>query len=154
MKACRYRGSAVRDSSEPAQASKMNTFKKEERLCSQKLIDELYQNGSSFILYPFRVTYLLAESMGLPAKVLIQAPKRKFKRAVDRNLIKRRIREIYRLQKAESLYPNIPAGKTLLLSLVYVGKELHDFSLMETKLIKAWKQLDQALQTVVGGQVK
>lgn len=132
----------------------MYTFKKEERLCSQKLIDELFHSGSSFLLYPYRVNYLLVNSMEVPVKVLIQVPKRKFKRAVDRNLIKRRIREIYRLQKSQHLYPFISEGSTLLLSIVYVGKEIHDFSLMEEKSKKLWLNLMKDLQAQIGGNAE
>ena len=132
----------------------MYNFKKEERLCSQKLIDELFHNGSSFLLYPYRVNYLLVKSMEVPIKVLFQVPKRKYKRAVDRNLIKRRIREIYRLQKSQCLYSFIPAGSTLLLSIVYVGKEIHDFSLMEEKSKKLWLNLVKELQQKLGGNAE
>jgi ribonuclease P protein component len=132
----------------------MYTFKKEERLCSQKLIDELFHNGSSFLLYPYRVNYLLVKSMEVSVKVLFQVPKRKYKRAVDRNLIKRRIREIYRLQKSQCLYPFIPDGSTLLLSIVYVGKEIHDFSLMEEKTKKLWMNLVKQLQQQMGGNAE
>ncbi len=92
--------------------------------------------------------------MEVPVKVLIQVPKRKFKRAVDRNLIKRRIREIYRLQKSQHLYPFISEGSTLLLSIVYVGKEIHDFSLMEEKSKKLWLNLMKDLQAQIGGNAE
>ncbi len=92
--------------------------------------------------------------MEVPVKVLFQVPKRKYKRAVDRNLIKRRIREIYRLQKSQYLYSFIPDGSTLLLSIVYVGKEIHDFSLMEEKSNKLWLNLVKELQQKLGGNAE
>jgi len=76
------------------------TFKKAERLSKEKTIQELFNRGSSFYLYPFKVVYLLnPDQSGIAPQVLISVSSRNFPRAVDRNLIKRRIREAYRLQK-------------------------------------------------------
>ncbi len=123
----------------------MYTFKKEERLCSKKLLDELFNNGSSFLIYPFRVVYLseiLPE--GCLAQVVIVVPKRRFKRAHDRNLIKRRIREAYRLHKGEFLYPFLQESKwQILLSLQYVGKEIAEYKFIEKKLLSVFKQLNK-----------
>ena len=62
--------------------------------------------------------------------------KRRFKRAVDRNLLKRRIREVYRVHKRELLYefPDCNNQVHLLFSIQYIGKEIHDFSFIEPKL--------------------
>ncbi|MXV52227.1 ribonuclease P protein component [Pedobacter sp. HMF7647] len=113
----------------------MYTFKKEERLCSEKLIQGLFSSGSSFILYPFRITWMAAsdESAQL-VRVVISVPKRNFKRAVDRNVIKRRIREAYRLNKQELLYQQIEGKNRIVLSIHYVGKEIFPFSFVEKKL--------------------
>lgn len=113
----------------------MQSFKKEERLCNIKLIEKLFNNGSSFLLYPFRIVWLSEDlSSNFPVQVLISVPKRKFKRAVDRNLIKRRIREVYRLQKSEDIYPflNEHSAK-ILLSINYIGNEIPDYSFLEKK---------------------
>ena len=83
----------------------MYSFKKEERLCNVKLIEKLFTDGSSFLVYPFRIIWLseVANSVH-PVQVLISVPKKRFKRAVDRNLLKRRIRELYRIHKSEFLF--------------------------------------------------
>lgn len=114
----------------------MYSFSKEERLCSVKLIDKLFHSGSSFLLYPFRIIWLQEPLPGLsPVQVLISVPKKKFKRAVDRNLIKRRIREIYRLQKSEQLYPFLNENSaTIILGINYIGKEIGNYAFMEKKL--------------------
>lgn len=77
-----------------------STFSKSERLCSKKSIAELFERGNSFFSFPFQVVWLKSSSeISSPAQVAISVSKRNFKRAVKRNLIKRRIRETYRKQK-------------------------------------------------------
>ena len=121
----------------------MNTFTKEERLCSRKFIDLLFKNGSSFLLYPFRVSYLLVETPHeYPVQVVINVSKKRYKRAVDRNLIKRRTREAYRLQKQTQFYESIPDSEQLwLLSIQFVGKKIYDHSFFEKKLAGVFKKL-------------
>jgi len=127
----------------------MKTFTKEERLCSRKLLDLLFKNGSSFLLYPFRLSYLsVAAENDYPVQVVINVSKRRFKRAHDRNLIKRRIREVYRLRKASVFYPSVRhSGQLLLLSIQFVGKEHYDYAFFEKKLEAALKKLILTIQT-------
>lgn len=127
----------------------MNTFNKEERLCSRKLIDLLFKDGSSFLLYPFRVSYLLADtSFKFPVQVVINVSKKRYKRAVDRNLVKRRCREAYRLQKQIQLYPFLSGQeKLLLLSVQFVGKKIYGYSFFEKKLAAVFAKLVSALDT-------
>ena len=127
----------------------MYTFKKEERLCSKKLIEELFHNGSSFLLYPFRIVWLKhALPVLSPVQVLINVPKRRFKKAVDRNLIKRRIREAYRLNKSSEFYVFLDKDSIqLLLAFQYVGKDIADFKLIDKKMKQVFVQLkDLCLQ--------
>jgi len=121
----------------------MKTFTKEERLCSKRSLDLLFKNGSSFLLYPYRVSYLFVPvSADVLAQVVINAPKRRYKRAVDRNLIKRRTREVYRLQKQDELYASLnDPEQTLLLSLQYVGKQIYAFDFLDKKMRAALKKL-------------
>jgi ribonuclease P protein component len=124
----------------------MYTFKKEERLCSKKLIEELFHNGSSFLLYPFRIVWMVHPLPAeVPVQVLINVPKRRFKKAVHRNLIKRRIREVYRLNKGAGLYPYLTGHPSqLLLGIQYVGKEIHDYEFIHKKFLLALVQLRAA----------
>ncbi|MDR3696019.1 ribonuclease P protein component [Mucilaginibacter sp.] len=121
----------------------MYTFKKEERLCNKKLIDELFHNGSSFLCYPFKVSWLFTDFSGhFPVQVVFSVPKRRFSHATDRNLLKRRTREAYRLYKQEHLYNQLNAGrKKIVLSLGYIGKEIASYDLAEKKMLKLLKQL-------------
>jgi ribonuclease P protein component len=129
----------------------MHTFKKEERLCSIKLLDKLFHSGSSFLLYPFRFTWMSIDEQESPVKVVIQVSKRRYKRAVDRNLIKRRIRELYRIHKTDHLYNFILAERPIGLSMSYIGKELLPSKELEPKLLMALKTLVTAYQKTEGG---
>lgn len=124
----------------------MYTFKKEERLCSKKLIEELFHNGSSFLLYPFRIVWLkhsLPENVTV--QVVVNVPKRRFKKAVHRNLIKRRIREVYRLNKSSELYSFLEDHSAqLLLGIQYVGKDIAEYEFIERKFKLALLQLKEA----------
>ncbi|HEY3403298.1 MAG TPA: ribonuclease P protein component [Ohtaekwangia sp.] len=106
------------------------TFRKEERLRKEKDIQELFDKGSSFYLFPFKVFVLLHDQTEEPVhQILISVSKKNFKRAVDRNAIKRRIREAYRLQK--QLLPDQPKLKT---GFIYSHKEILDFEEIKRKM--------------------
>lgn len=98
------------------------TFKKEERLCSKRLIEDLFSEGKSFSHYPFIIYYKnnqLPDSY--PAQVLVTVSKKKLRKAVDRNLMKRKIREAYRLLKPQ-LYSTIrKSGSNYSIAIVYIA---------------------------------
>jgi len=125
----------------------MQTFKKEERLCNKRLIDELFHNGSSFLCYPFKASWLIIDGpQQVPVQVLFAVAKKRYKRAVDRNLLKRRMREAYRLQKQEQLYDFLmQADKSIILSIAYIGKEINEYKLIEKKMLKLLSQLCEGL---------
>ncbi len=119
------------------------TFPKSERLHSKKLIQELFTEGSSFYLYPFKLIYLKqpdAES----DQVLISVSKKKFKHAVTRNLIKRRIKEAYRLNKHLISHKDDASDKVLI-GYIYTGKEVLPYQLIEAKLKKSLYRLIKEL---------
>jgi len=118
------------------------TLGKEERLKSRKLIEQLFREGKSFALFPFRVFYM---SGGLPPGIFLQAGfgagNRNFKKAVDRNRIKRLTREAYRLQK-HALEEHLRAkAQPLALFFIYVGKELPDYPVVSAKIGLALQKL-------------
>jgi ribonuclease P protein component len=118
------------------------TFNKEERLCSQKLIEELFSSGESFLSYPLKVVFLKTDMQNsYQAQAAFTVSKRNFKRAVHRNLLKRRMREVYRLNKS-SLYDEL-AAKNLQIAImfVFIGKEVCDYTAIEKGMISAFKKL-------------
>jgi ribonuclease P protein component len=123
-----------------------NTFTKEERLCSKKLLAALYHNCSSFLVYPYKVNWYFNPldliNHSYPAQVVIGVSKKRFKHSVDRNLIKRRIKEAYRLQKQDHLYAflNHP-NQELILGITYVGKEILPSDFLTKKLKLVFSQL-------------
>lgn len=125
----------------------MYTFKKEERLCSKKLLEQLFSNGSSFLVYPFKINFLLNDAVSVPqVQVLVIVSKRRFKRAVDRNRIKRLIKEAYRLNKEAELFCHLP--QKILLSINYIGKEIPEYDLVQKKLLKVFVKLVSTLSVV------
>lgn len=93
-----------------------HTLGKEERLKSKKLIEKLYTEGNSVKAFPLRMMYLKTpHTSKYPAQVGVSVPKRNFKLAVDRNRIKRLMRETYRLQK-EIVYDNLEDSHVFMIS--------------------------------------
>jgi ribonuclease P protein component len=120
----------------------MYTFKKEERLCNKKLIDGLFHSGSSFLCYPFKVSFNIVANGQPAAQVLFAVAKKRYKHAVDRNHIKRRMREAYRLAKQDLLYNHLATvDKTIVLSIAYIGKEIAEYEVIDKKMQKALTQL-------------
>ena len=120
----------------------MQTFKKEERLHEKKIINELFEKGKSFHSSPFKIIYIDTHDEGkYPAKVMIAVPGRNFKKAVDRNRIRRLIREAYRKNK-NILYDALEAS-TLKLAFVilYSGKLMPSYKEIESKIILILQRL-------------
>jgi len=120
----------------------MPKFNKNERLCSKALIDNLFEKGQSFSIYPFRVLWLPADiEMPYPAQVMISVPKKNFKHAVTRNLLRRRIKEIYRRNK-DDFYQNLgQLNMKCMLALIYTGREVMASSVLEPKIIVILQRL-------------
>ena len=118
------------------------TFKKEERLSSKKLIDELFNSGSSFYLQPLKVLLLEKKiESTFPAQILITVSAKNFPSAVDRNKIKRLIRESFRLNK-HLLYDGLNfKNKKLLIAIIYSSKKIEPFSLIEEKVVASLQKI-------------
>jgi ribonuclease P protein component len=116
-----------------------STLSKEERLCSKKLIDELFGGGcsKSMMAYPIRVVYVLRpHEDGEPQiRVLMSVSKRYFKHAVQRNRIKRQLREAYRKNKSILFSPlSDEPSKELLVAFLWVDGNMHDSQFVEKQV--------------------
>lgn len=118
------------------------TLAKEERLSWKRYIDLLFAEGKSFIAFPLRVVYLTADAgPAVPVSMLVSVSKKKFKRAVKRNQVKRQVREAYRLRKPDLAEFLLAQDKKLLVAFLYVDKEIRSFEEMEKAMTKAIRLL-------------
>ncbi len=131
-------------------AIKQFTLHKSERLKKRKIIEHLFNEGSSFSIYPFRVFYFLNKTLDEGSNKPLQfgtgAGKRNFKKAVDRNRIKRLIREAYRTQKLhlQQLATEQQKG-CLQIFIIFTGKELPLFDHIKTKVAEVLYRLEKEI---------
>ena len=125
---------------------KQFTLGKEERLKSRKQIEQLFDKGKSFVVAPFRVYFIVNSELpiqkgesGLKFGTGVSA--KNFKKAVDRNRIKRLTREAWRLQKNEIRDKVKETQRQLNVFFIYTGKELPDFTTVKDKVAIALKKL-------------
>lgn len=122
-----------------------NTFSKDERLCSSKLIDRLFADGNRQIsVFPVRLVWLLADDIE-GVQILISAPKRNFHHAVDRNRIKRQIREFYRTQSAPLKATVAAKGGGLALAFLFNDTHLWETEKLVPRLRSAMEKLVETL---------
>jgi ribonuclease P protein component len=113
------------------------TFKKQERITAQKEVDLLFEKGNAFISYPLRIVYVEQKPFsGATVSVLVCVAKKKLKRAVARNRMKRLIRESYRLNKAFLIEHLQEKESGLLIAFLFIGKELCGFKDIEAAMLK------------------
>lgn len=116
----------------------MQKFTKAERLSSKKEITALFNEGKSFAISHIRVVYrFLPKQEERPNAILVSVPKKYFKHAVDRNLLKRRIREAYRLNKG--LLQSMPARVEFML--LYQKRRIATFAEIEEIVKKALERI-------------
>ena len=114
------------------------SFSKSERISEKKIIDNLFSSCKKFSVYPFDVRFLNQdENSDSISKVLITVSSSKIKSAVKRNLLKRRIKESYRINK------NIIYNKLLMIAFVYVSEEIFTFSVIDKAIKKILKKLSE-----------
>ena len=118
--------------------TKRYTLPKAERLNSYMLMEKLFAGGSkSFPAFPLRIVYMPVEGDQLPTiSLLISVPKKRFKRAVKRNLVKRQIREAYRMHKDILTEKLEEKGMKLVVAMIWLDNEIHTGKEVETKVMK------------------
>ncbi len=127
-----------------------HTFTIQERLKSRRIIGQLFAGGAAFLSYPVRVVWCYFPDNFDPmptaqVQVMVAVPKKNFKRAHDRNRIKRLVREAWRLQK-HLLYAKLPTdGRPVAVLLMYIGKEEVEYQKVHSGVGKAIRQLTTAL---------
>lgn len=125
-------------------SAQSQSFSKAERLNSKKLMDELFNKGSFFVLYPFRVYWMKHEQPVLSkVQVLISVPKKKFPLAVDRNRIKRLMREAYRKNKFLITDSVNCMEKNIAVAFLFTDRKLPEYKLVEEKMIESLNQLSK-----------
>lgn len=110
------------------------TLGKNERLKQRKFIEQLFREGKSFSVFPFRIYYLFLEELSSPLQAGFSASTRNFKKAVDRNRIKRITKEAYRLQKHELKSELTHRKKKLAVFFVYTDKNLPAFETIKDRI--------------------
>lgn len=127
----------------------MNRFSKQERICLKRDIDKLFRNGKYFFAGGFKCCYLYGN--GHPVnRIMVSVPKKLFKRAVKRNLLKRRIKEAYRKNKA--LLPVAEAGCDMVI--IYMGKDVRQSSDIENGIRELLGKLSALVSEMENGTEK
>jgi len=117
--------------------SRQLTFGKEEKLKSRKLINDLFQSGTVVKSYPIRIHYMVSQGQqDYFLKTGVSVSKRNFKRAVDRNKIKRQLREAYRLHSIDLKDALTNHGLQLCMMIIYTDRKFTPTQQIESKVSK------------------
>lgn len=127
----------------PSNNTHLHTLPKAEHLCSNKEMTDLFANGTSFVKYPLRIVFAPSTTTTpRPTQILISVPKKRFKHAVDRNRIKRLVREAYRLNK-QLLCPPQPLN----IAFIYIDNQLPTFASVQKAVVAALSKMEKTYQT-------
>lgn len=122
------------------------TLGKEERVTGEKRIEKLFTDGQSFIAYPLRVVFIVYEcEKRYPISILISIPKKRLRLAVERNRMKRLIREAYRLNKHLFDGECLQEGQALDMAFIYVKNEMAEYAAIEKGVKKALREVSLQL---------
>lgn len=115
-----------------------NTFPLKEHLKSKKVIERLYAEGTSVTAYPLRAVFIeqRIEEQDVTAAILISVAKKRFRHAVDRNLVKRRIREAYRTSKHPFIEALESNGKRMAVAILYIDTRHNSTAFIKRKMEK------------------
>jgi ribonuclease P protein component len=119
------------------------TLGKKERLKSRKAIEQLFADGKSFSLFPFKVIFKKTSAEPQPLQTAFSVSKRYFKKAVYRNRIKRLMREAYRLQKNELQNNLQECNQGLAVFIIFLGNELPEYPVIFLRMSAVLKRLQK-----------
>ncbi len=121
---------------------------KDERLCSRKAIDKLFTSTKTVFHYPIRFVFQISEKTegDPPIQILFTAPKKKFKRAVHRNQIKRRMREAYRLNKKILIDAITDKPLQIRVAFLYISSDISEYGKINDSVVLALKDLQQIIE--------
>jgi ribonuclease P protein component len=127
---------------------KLYGLSKDERLCSRKAIDKLFTSTKTVFHYPIRFVYQISEKIegDPPIQILFTAPKKKFKRAVHRNLLKRRMREAYRLNKNILIDAINDKPLQIRVAFLYISSDISEYAKINDAIILALNDLQQLIE--------
>lgn len=103
------------------------TLPANQRIKSRDSLNRLFAEGKGGVVYPLRYIVLSEDSPGPGFRMMVSVPKRNHKRAVRRNLLKRRIREAFRLNKVPLQDFAVMRNKNIHLGIIYIAQDVHDF---------------------------
>ena len=127
----------------------MQTFGKDEKLCNSDEITDLFSKGKQLFKHPVKLLWLTSASDSSPkARVIITVSKRNFKHAVQRNRIKRLLRECYR--KNKHIIAPLTADQQLLIGLIFIGKEIPRINVLEPIIIELFRRLNSEHEKTSG----
>ncbi|NWJ49336.1 MAG: ribonuclease P protein component [Bacteroidetes bacterium] len=128
-----------------------HTFRKAERLCSKKLITDVFEKGHSFYIKPFKTLWIdTTLSTSAPVQLLITVPKRYIRDSWQRNSIKRLIREAYRLNKDPFYSILQQKQKQCALAIVYTGRKIITATEAESAIILILCRLSEEYEKITG----
>ena len=124
-------------------------FPKSEHLCGKLRIASFYKTGHRFVSYPLRVTWQrgAAASQAASVQVLVWAPKSLFKHAVNRNMMRRLMREAYRLEKEPLITKCKERQVALEMAFNYMSKDEKDITVIRKAVRKAIEKIISALDS-------
>lgn len=127
--------------------TKSFSFPKQDKLCGEIRIGKLFSEGKGFIVYPLRVVYreVKAENIQSPLRLMISVPKKKVRKAVHRNYVKRLIREAYRINRVQLLKEIASSGMNFDLAVIYLTNEIIPFSQVNEKMTIALQKLQSIM---------
>ena len=122
-----------------------HTFGKSDRLKSKQQIEQLFVDGNCFTEFPLKVLWRLSNAKESPIQIALSVPKKKLPKAVDRNYIKRLLRESYRQQNEGLKLMVIEKEKQLQMIFIFLDTRLWSFPELDNKISLTLERLQKEL---------